>query len=38
MIENEIIKTVLSSCISKAVEMVFKSNEEATKTRINNSC
>ena len=35
MIENEIIKTVLSSCISKAVEMVFKSNEEATKTRIN---
>ena len=36
MIESEIIKTVLSSCISKAVEMVFKNNQEATKAKINN--
>ena len=34
--ENEIIKTVLSSCISKAVEMVIKGNGEATKAKIEN--
>jgi hypothetical protein len=32
--ENEIIKTVLSSCITKAIEMVFKGNSDATQVKI----